>query len=97
VAGPAAMNDTAPATGPFAKAAALLVDLAGIRLTVKRPPRARTAGPAHARSSSPSSSPRTSWTRTVRQNSRNYPGMLGKSTHCTQRDHVNPRITAAPG
>jgi len=35
-----AMNDTAAATGPFAKAAGLLEDLAGVSLTVKRVERA---------------------------------------------------------
>ena len=38
-----AMNDRAAAAGPFAKAAGLLEDLAGIRLTVKRVERAAEA------------------------------------------------------
>jgi hypothetical protein len=43
------MNDKAAAAGPFAGAAALLEDLAGIRLTVKRVERAAEAsGAAHA-------------------------------------------------
>ena len=47
--GLAAMNDTAAAAAPFAKAAALLEDLAGITLTVKRVERAAEAsGAAHA-------------------------------------------------
>jgi hypothetical protein len=41
--GLAAMNDTAAAAGPFAKAARLLWHLAGIRLTVKRVERAAEA------------------------------------------------------
>jgi hypothetical protein len=41
--GLAAMNDTAAAAGPFAKAARLLGHLAGIRLTVKRVERAAEA------------------------------------------------------
>ena len=44
--GLAAMNDTAAATGPFAKAAGLLEDLAGISLTVKRVERAAEASGA---------------------------------------------------
>jgi hypothetical protein len=44
-----AMNDKAAAAGPFAGAAAMLEDLAGIRLTVKRTERAAEAsGTAHA-------------------------------------------------
>ncbi|TVZ06338.1 ISKra4 family transposase [Trebonia kvetii] len=44
-----AMNDKAAAAGPFAGAAAMLEDLAGIRLTVKRTERAAEAsGAAHA-------------------------------------------------
>ena len=58
--GLAAMNDRAAAAGPFAKAAGLLEDLAGVRLTAKRVERAAEAsGPAPARSSSACSSPRT--------------------------------------
>jgi hypothetical protein len=41
-----AMNDTAAATGPFAKAAGLLEDLAGVQLTVKRVERAAEASGA---------------------------------------------------
>jgi hypothetical protein len=41
-----AMNDTAAATGPFAKAAGLLEDLAGVQLTVKRAERAAEASGA---------------------------------------------------
>jgi hypothetical protein len=41
-----AMNDTAAATGPFAKAAGLLEDLAGVSLTVKRVERAAEASGA---------------------------------------------------
>ena len=41
--GLAAMNDKAAAAGPFAKAATLLEDLAGVRLTVKRVERAAEA------------------------------------------------------
>jgi hypothetical protein len=41
--GLAAMNDRAAATGPFAQAAGLLEDLAGVRLTVKRVERAAEA------------------------------------------------------
>ena len=41
--GLAAMNDRAAAAGPFAKAAGLLEDLAGVRLTVKRVERAAEA------------------------------------------------------
>ena len=41
--GLAAMNDTAAAAGPFAKAAGLLEDLAGVSLTVKRVERAAEA------------------------------------------------------
>jgi hypothetical protein len=41
--GLAAMNDRASAAGPFAKAARLLEDLAGVRLTVKRAERAAEA------------------------------------------------------
>ena len=44
--GLAAMNDIAAATGPFAKAAGLLEDLAGISLTVKRVERAAEASGA---------------------------------------------------
>ena len=44
--GLAAMNDTAAATGPFAKAAGLLEDLAGVSLTVKRVERAAEASGA---------------------------------------------------
>ncbi len=44
--GLAAMNDTAAAAAPFAKAAALLEDLAGITLTVKRVERAAEASGA---------------------------------------------------
>lgn len=40
------MNDTAAAAGPFAKAAGLLEDLAGITLTVKRVERAAEASGA---------------------------------------------------
>ena len=44
-----AMNDKAAAAGPFAGAAAMLEDLAGVRLTVKRTERAAEAsGAAHA-------------------------------------------------
>ncbi len=47
--GLAVMNDKAAAAGPFAKAARLLEDLAGVRLTVKRAERAAEAsGAAHA-------------------------------------------------
>jgi hypothetical protein len=47
--GLAVMNDKAAAAGPFAKAARLLEDLAGVRLTVKRVERAAEAsGAAHA-------------------------------------------------
>jgi hypothetical protein len=42
-AGLAAMNDRASAAGPFAGAAGLLEDLAGVRLTVKRVERAAEA------------------------------------------------------
>jgi hypothetical protein len=41
-----AMNDRAAAAGPFAKAAGLLQDLAGIRLTAKRVERAAEASGA---------------------------------------------------
>jgi hypothetical protein len=41
-----AMNDIAAATGPFAKAARLLEDLAGVRLTIKRAERAAEASGA---------------------------------------------------
>ncbi len=44
--GLAAMNDRAAATGPFAQAAGLLADLAGVRLTVKRVERAAEASGA---------------------------------------------------
>jgi hypothetical protein len=44
--GLAAMNDIAAATGPFAKAAGLLEDLAGVRLTIKRVERAAEASGA---------------------------------------------------
>jgi hypothetical protein len=44
--GLAAMNDRAAATGPFAQAAGLLEDLAGVRLTVKRVERAAEASGA---------------------------------------------------
>jgi hypothetical protein len=44
--GLAAMNDIAAAAGPFAKAAGLLEDLAGVRLTVKRVERAAEASGA---------------------------------------------------
>jgi hypothetical protein len=44
--GLAAMNDKAAAAGPFAKAAGLLEDLAGVRLTVKRVERAAEASGA---------------------------------------------------
>ena len=44
--GLAVMNDTAAATGPFAKAAGLLEDLAGVPLTVKRVERAAEASGA---------------------------------------------------
>ena len=44
--GLAAMNDLAAAAGPFAKAATLLEDLAGVRLTVKRVERAAEASGA---------------------------------------------------
>ena len=44
--GLAAMNDIAAATGPFAKAAGLLEDLAGVQLTVKRVERAAEASGA---------------------------------------------------
>jgi hypothetical protein len=44
--GLAAMNDTAAAAGPFAKAAGLLEDLAGVSLTVKRAERAAEASGA---------------------------------------------------
>jgi hypothetical protein len=43
-----AMNDQAAAAGPFAKAARLLEDLAGVRLTVKRVERAAEASGAAA-------------------------------------------------
>ena len=44
-----AMNDKAAAAGPFAGAASMLEDLAGVRLTVKRTERAAEAsGAAHA-------------------------------------------------
>ena len=64
--GLAAMNDRAAAAGPFAKAAALLEHLAGVRLTVKRVERtAEASGTAKAaatgtgpRSSPPASSSR---------------------------------------
>jgi len=47
--GLAAMNDKAAAAGPFAGAAAMIEDLAGVRLTVKRVERAAEAsGAAHA-------------------------------------------------
>jgi hypothetical protein len=47
--GLAAMNDKAAAAGPFAGAASMLEDLAGVRLTVKRTERAAEAsGAAHA-------------------------------------------------
>jgi hypothetical protein len=47
--GLAAMNDKAAAAGPFAGAASLLEDLAGVRLTAKRVERAAEAsGAAHA-------------------------------------------------
>jgi hypothetical protein len=45
-AGLRAMNDTAAAAGPFAKAAGLLADLAGVALTVKRVERAAEASGA---------------------------------------------------
>jgi hypothetical protein len=44
--GLAAMNDRAAAAGPFAQAAGLLADLAGVRLTVKRVERAAEASGA---------------------------------------------------
>ena len=44
--GLAAMNDRAAATGPFAQAAGLLADLAGVRLDVKRVERAAEASGA---------------------------------------------------
>jgi len=44
--GLAAMNDRAAAAGPFAKAAGLLEDLAGVRLTAKRAERAAEASGA---------------------------------------------------
>jgi hypothetical protein len=44
--GLAAMTDIAAATGPFAKAAGLLEDLAGVQLTVKRVERAAEASGA---------------------------------------------------
>jgi len=44
--GLAAMNDIAAAAGPFAKAAGLLEDLAGVQLTVKRVERAAEASGA---------------------------------------------------
>ncbi|MGH3202148.1 MAG: hypothetical protein ACRDP5_08905, partial [Streptosporangiaceae bacterium] len=44
--GLAAMNDIAAAAGPFAKAAGLLEDLAGVKLTVKRVERAAEASGA---------------------------------------------------
>jgi hypothetical protein len=44
--GPAVMNDKAAAAGPFAKAAGLLEDLAGVQLTVKRVERAAEASGA---------------------------------------------------
>jgi hypothetical protein len=44
--GLAAMTDTAAAAGPFAKAAVLLEDLAGVQLTVKRVERAAEASGA---------------------------------------------------
>jgi len=44
--GLAAMNDRAAAAGPFARAAALLEDLAGVRLTAKRVERAAEASGA---------------------------------------------------
>jgi hypothetical protein len=44
--GLAAMNDIAAATGPFAKAAGLLENLAGVRLTIKRVERAAEASGA---------------------------------------------------
>jgi hypothetical protein len=46
--GLAAMTDTAAAAAPFARAAALLEDLAGVRLTVKRVQRAAEASGAAA-------------------------------------------------
>jgi len=46
--GLAAMNDKAAAAGPFAGAAAMLEDLAGVRLTVKRAGRAAEASGAAA-------------------------------------------------
>jgi hypothetical protein len=46
--GLAAMNDRAAAAGPFAGAAAMLEDLAGVRLTVKRVERAAEASGAAA-------------------------------------------------
>jgi hypothetical protein len=46
--GLAAMNDRAAAAGPFAKAAGLLEDLAGVRLTAKRVERAAEASGAAA-------------------------------------------------
>jgi hypothetical protein len=51
-AGLAAMNDIAAATGPFAKAAGLLEDLAGVQLTVKRVERA-AEGPRIFRTGDP--------------------------------------------
>jgi hypothetical protein len=130
-----AMNDQAAAAGPFAKAARLLENLAGVRLTVKRveraaeasgtaaaaavrdqaartlvpfppsplpdklyaaidgtgvpvtgrppggPARAKTAGPAPARSSSPSSSPRISSTaRVTRSGTGTPPAMWPRSS-----------------
>ena len=44
--GLAAMNDQAAAAGPFAEAAGLLEDLAGVRLTAKRVERAAEASGA---------------------------------------------------
>ena len=68
--GLAAMNDIAAATGPFAKAAGLLEDLAGVQLTVKRVERAAEAsGAAQAAAvrSGPRRSPAGSWCRCRRQ------------------------------
>ena len=64
--GLAAMNDQAAAAVPFAKAAGLLEDLAGVRLTVKRAERAaeaRAPPPRKRSGTGPRSSPREGWCR----------------------------------
>ena len=58
-----AMSERAAAAGPFAKAAGLLEDLAGVRLTVKRAGRAAEASGAPRAGTGPRSSPPADWSR----------------------------------